>query len=658
MANNPRRIGRYTLHNRLGRGGMGALYLAQDETLNRWVALKLLQADLDLPDARERFTREARAVAALNHPNIVTIHDFGEDDGSLFIVMEYIEGETLAEMIRRRAPMTDAQKLILLQELCAGVAYAHRAGIIHRDLKPANLMVDPNGALKILDFGIARMADSSMTKASALIGTPGYMSPEQIRGDAIDGRSDLFSTGAVAYELMSGREAFQGDTCHTIMNAVLQGDPPPLIDISPGIDPELDAIVRRAMAKDPADRYQGAEALQADFERVRSRLDPSTIEPLVTVRIDRSRTKHETDDVAEMLPTLVAARSESTHASLADRFNAWRYPIVIAAVTIVTVALAGILIGRGDAEAPSSRTSAPLRPRAVDQPSTPARDTSVPLRPATAPGGRVPDAPAHASVPPRPAEKAVASNVNPGRAGSDPAPPRVPSPPDTGLSDRPAAVGAMNLFYGRTSAAASTGGAPPVVAANTSGADAGRSALANTGLKYRVLQRLDTDKEEEVSPDTTFHSGDRVRFAFESNIDGYLYVIQQGSTGRWTVLFPSPRTNGGLNAIRRFQEQVVPPDTWFRFDANPGTEKVLVFLSREPVAQLPGFDRPVTKVEMLAQATVDDLAGSVRSRDLVFDTPSSAREGNADGQANQSTYVVNGDELGHGVVATIQLTHK
>jgi len=216
----------------------------------------------------------------------------------------------------------------------------------------------------------------------------------------------------------------------------------------------------------------------------------------------------------------------------------------------------------------------------------------------------------------------------------------------------------MKLFYGRTNAAASTGGAPTVVAASTSAADPGRLAPANTGLKYRVLQRLDTDKEEEVGPDTTFHSGDRVRFAFESNIDGYLYVIQQGSSGRWTVLFPSPRINGGLNAIRRFQEQVVPPDAWFAFDAHPGTEKILVFLSREPVAQLPGFDRPVTKVEVLAQATVDDLSGSVRSRDLVFDTPTSAREGTADGQANQSTYVVNGDELGQGVVATIQLTHK
>jgi len=216
----------------------------------------------------------------------------------------------------------------------------------------------------------------------------------------------------------------------------------------------------------------------------------------------------------------------------------------------------------------------------------------------------------------------------------------------------------LKLFYGRTNAAASTGSAPPVVAANTSGADVGRSAPANTGLKYRLLQRLDTDKEEEVGPDTTFHSGDRVRFAFESNIDGYLYVIQQGSTGRWTVLFPSPKTNGGLNAIRRFQEQVVPSDRWFYFDSNPGTEKILVFLSKEPVTQLPGFDRPVTKVEMLAQAQVDDLAGSVRSRDLVFDTPSSAREGNPDGEANQSTYVVNGDELGKAVLATIQLTHK
>ena len=158
----PTRISRYEIKSLIGRGGMGSLYLARDKpNTNRLVALKLLNAKLDSGDLRERFAREARALAALNHPNIVNIYDSGEFQGSPFIVMEYVRGETLAEKIKRRAPMSLAQKLKLMVELCAGLAHAHEAGIIHRDIKPANLMVDQQGRLKILDFGIARVAEGS-----------------------------------------------------------------------------------------------------------------------------------------------------------------------------------------------------------------------------------------------------------------------------------------------------------------------------------------------------------------------------------------------------------------------------------------------------------------------------------------------------------------
>src|SRR5689334_6992892 len=202
MFHMPSHIDRYEIKTLIAAGGMGSLYLARDTNpnTNRLVAVKLLLANLDSGDLRERFAREARALAALNHPNIVNIYDSGEYEGSPFIVMEYVRGETLSELIKRRSPMSVAQKLKLIAELCAGLAQAHEAGIIHRDIKPANLMVDQQGRLKILDFGIARVAESSktrvglpLTQIDMMIGTPGYMSPEQIEGGEVDHRSDIFA---------------------------------------------------------------------------------------------------------------------------------------------------------------------------------------------------------------------------------------------------------------------------------------------------------------------------------------------------------------------------------------------------------------------------------------------------------------------------------
>jgi serine/threonine-protein kinase len=280
MSSQPSRISRYEIKSRLGGGGMGDLYLALDPNTNRLVALKLLKT-VDSAVLRERFAREARALAALNHPNIVNIYDTGEYEDSPFIVMEYIRGETLAEMIRRRAPLSVADKLKLMEELCAGLAQAHEAGIIHRDIKPANLMVDQQNRLKILDFGIARVAEASetrvgmpLTQVNIMIGTPGYMSPEQIEGGDVDHRSDIFAVGAVCYELLSYDEAFGGQNTRQIEAQVLRGQPKPLISIVPGLDPELDEVVARALKRDPNKRYQDAATFERALARVRARLGP------------------------------------------------------------------------------------------------------------------------------------------------------------------------------------------------------------------------------------------------------------------------------------------------------------------------------------------------------------------------------------------------
>lgn len=280
MFHMPSQIDRYEIKTLIAAGGMGSLYLARDTNpnTNRLVAVKLLLANLDSGDLRERFGREARALAALNHPNIVDIYDSGEFQGSPFIVMEYVRGETLAEKIKRRAPMTLSQQLKLMVELCSGLAHAHEAGIIHRDIKPANLMVDQYGRLKILDFGIARVSEGltrmgvQVTQLNMRIGTPGYMSPEQIEGGEIDRRSDIFAVGAVCYELISFREAFTGANTRQVENKVLQSQPERLTSLIPGLDPEFEQIINRALAKDPNDRYQDAASLEEAFERMRWRI--------------------------------------------------------------------------------------------------------------------------------------------------------------------------------------------------------------------------------------------------------------------------------------------------------------------------------------------------------------------------------------------------
>jgi serine/threonine-protein kinase len=270
--NLPPRIGRYDILDRIGYGGMGMVFRARDPHIGRAVAIKLLRvSDEDLHD---RFLREAQSAGSLKHPNIVTIYDFGEHDGAPYIVMEYVEGTTLAGHIKQNIPLTLARKLELLEELAAGLEYAHNKGVIHRDVKPANVMVDREGILRILDFGIARVTDSGLTQTGMIMGTPNYMSPEQVEGKASDRRSDIFAAGLVMYELLSYHQAFPGETMHQVMNAIVRQTPVPLRSLVPDLDPALETIVNRAIEKDPARRYQTMAAMGTHIARVRSKLDP------------------------------------------------------------------------------------------------------------------------------------------------------------------------------------------------------------------------------------------------------------------------------------------------------------------------------------------------------------------------------------------------
>jgi serine/threonine-protein kinase len=267
----PSIIGKYKIEGRLGQGGMGAVYLARDSRIGRLVAVKVLRIDNE--EMRNRFELEAQSAGRLKHPNIVTIHDYEEYDGNPCLVMEYVEGHTLAEMIQRGHPIPIAQQLDYVEQVCRGLSYAHAAGIVHRDIKPSNLMLDQHGVVKILDFGIARNSERGLTRSRRMVGTAGYMSPEQVRGDKVDQRCDVFAVGLVLYEFLSGRRAFPGENEYSVFDRILKGSPDPFdhpdARLFEGVTPILDT----ALAREPDERYQTATALRVDIANLRQRFE-------------------------------------------------------------------------------------------------------------------------------------------------------------------------------------------------------------------------------------------------------------------------------------------------------------------------------------------------------------------------------------------------
>ncbi|MGW0083182.1 Stk1 family PASTA domain-containing Ser/Thr kinase [Streptomyces sp. NPDC003393] len=271
----PRRLGgRYELGQVLGRGGMAEVYLAHDTRLGRTVAVKTLRADLARdPSFQARFRREAQSAASLNHPAIVAVYDTGEDyiDGVSipYIVMEYVDGSTLRELLHSGRKLLPERAMEMTVGILQGLEYAHRNGIVHRDIKPANVMLTRNGQVKVMDFGIARaMGDSgmTMTQTAAVIGTAQYLSPEQAKGEQVDARSDLYSTGCLLYELLTVRPPFVGDSPVAVAYQHVREEPQPPSVFDPEITPEMDAIVLRALVKDPDYRYQSADEMRADIE--------------------------------------------------------------------------------------------------------------------------------------------------------------------------------------------------------------------------------------------------------------------------------------------------------------------------------------------------------------------------------------------------------
>jgi eukaryotic-like serine/threonine-protein kinase len=274
----PRVGGRYELGRLLGRGGMAEVREGHDLRLGRTVAIKRLRFDLASDSTfQARFRREAQSAASLNHPSIVAVYDTGEEDSAdgagtpiPYIVMEYVEGRTLRDILREGRKILPERALEITADVLAALDYSHRAGIVHRDIKPANVMLTPTGDVKVMDFGIARaVADSSstMTQTAAVVGTAQYLSPEQARGEQVDARSDIYSTGVLLFELLTGRPPFVGDSPVAVAYQHVREEPPAPSAFDPEISPELDAIVMKSLAKSTTDRYQSAAEMRADIER-------------------------------------------------------------------------------------------------------------------------------------------------------------------------------------------------------------------------------------------------------------------------------------------------------------------------------------------------------------------------------------------------------
>ncbi len=345
-----RRLGKYELHQLLGEGAMGIVWKAYDTVLRRYVALKLLSASFrKTKDMQERFLREARAAGAIQHANIVTVYDLGESEGQLFIAMELVEGRDLSDMIALRDPLALERKLDITIEVLTGLHFAHQRGVIHRDVKPSNVRVMPDGRIKIMDFGIARLQKADTTGSGAIVGTPTYMAPEQITNGAITPATDVFSVGCLLYELLCYQRPFEAESVHGVLYQVLTTEPRPLRTVAPSIPAALERVVAKAMNKVPHERYESAGQMMATLQQIRAALSGADEEA--------------TQPLGRWTPLPRPVLKLITHASMRARLA------VLGALAAVVVLL----------------LYAPAPP--ADEPSNGAAGSPVTVPPATQPGG-------------------------------------------------------------------------------------------------------------------------------------------------------------------------------------------------------------------------------------------------------------------------------
>ncbi|HEX5616126.1 MAG TPA: serine/threonine-protein kinase [Acidimicrobiia bacterium] len=386
---------RYAVGGLLGRGAMGDVRAATDRVLGREVAVKLLRTELRHdPDAHDRFLAEARAAAALAHPNVVAVHDAGEDDGDAYLVMERLSGRTLADDLAR-GPLAPERACDIVLDVLAGLEAAHKAGIVHRDVKPGNVMWTDDGRVKVGDFGIATSSASEMTRTGEVIGTPAYLAPERIEGERATPRSDLFAVGVLLYHCLAGTTPFPGDTPIAVAFAISQGRVRALHDLAPDLPMSLVAVVERAMAHDPQDRYPSADAMATALAHVRADVvgaDASSTAVAVaigatdTVAVDTVGAHHHDPTVAlasidgddDRTAVLPVAAPVASSVARPDS----RVPRAVALITAVVVLLGiGWALVDGD-PSPARAEDVPERVTTTLAPATTAAPAPAPLSPA------------------------------------------------------------------------------------------------------------------------------------------------------------------------------------------------------------------------------------------------------------------------------------
>ncbi len=381
----PRELGKYQITDVLGEGAMGVVYRAYDPILDRYLAVKVMSAVIASDtQLRERFMREARAAGSLQHPNVVTIYDFGEAGEHLYIAMEFIEGADLSEIIRRRDPLSLAQRLDIVIDALNGLAYAHGRGVVHRDVKPANIRVSAEGRGKLMDFGIARVNSSELTKSGEMIGTPQYMAPEQVMGGAVAATTDIFSMASVLYELLTYTRPFNGETLHAVLFNVVSEEPASILELDPSLPVALDTIIKRAHSKDPVQRYESATAFARDLGTVRFALSSGGG---ATMAVRPSQMRHVlTDSDREYLESLGGVAAPGTISNPSQPGTSRSDP----GKTRSNPSGAGRTGVPGSGSRVGGRTGVPgVSPDEFDRSAAPTADLPVTIAPTTPAGNRM-----------------------------------------------------------------------------------------------------------------------------------------------------------------------------------------------------------------------------------------------------------------------------